>query len=76
MASPWDYVIHIFGFTSVAALSIYKLIQMYRHRNDPAKFQGFLNRNNVLFPEKIRRLMFDEKYNEKQGIGRANLRSK
>ena len=60
----------IFWLVVTAVLSIYKLVQIYRHRKDPAKREWFSNQTQV-FPEKMRRFVFDENYNEKHGIGRA-----
>jgi hypothetical protein len=65
-----NYIEVVFGLVLMAVLSVYKLVQIYRHRKDPAKRDLFLNQTQV-FPDKIRRWIVDENYNEKHGIGRA-----
>lgn len=55
----------------MAVLSIYKLVQIYRCRNDPVKGKRFLNETQV-YPEKMRRWMLDENYNEKRRMGRKS----
>jgi hypothetical protein len=47
-----------------AALSIYKLVMIYRSRNDPAKYEWYLNQT-AIFPERIMRFMQDAGYDEK-----------
>jgi hypothetical protein len=70
MGGTLNYIEVIFGLVVVAVLSVYKLVQIYRYRKDPAKREWFLNQTQV-FPDKIRRFVLDENYNEKHGIGRA-----
>jgi len=70
MGGTLDYITVILGLVVVAVLSGYKLVQIYRFRNNPTKREWFLNQTQV-FPEKIRRFVLDENYNEKHGIGRA-----
>ncbi len=64
------YIDAIFWLVVTAVLSVYKLVQIYRYRKDPAKREWYSNQTQV-FPEKIRRFVLDENYNEKHGIGRA-----
>lgn len=70
MVSTLDYVTVILLLVLTAVLSIYKLVQIYRYRNDPAKCEQLANTTQI-FPEKIRRWVFDENYNKKHGIGRT-----
>jgi hypothetical protein len=70
MVSIFDYVTLILILVLMAVLSIYKLVQIYSYRKDPVKRECFLNTTQV-YPEKIRRFLLDENYNEKHAIGRA-----
>lgn len=56
-----------------AALSIYKLVMIYRSRNDPAKYKWYLNQT-AIFPEKIMRFMQDAGYDEKHSGPEAATR--
>lgn len=71
MGGTANYIDVIFWLVVTAVLSVYKLVQIYRYRKDRAKREWFSNQTQV-FPEKIRRFVFDENYNEKHGIGRAS----
>lgn len=48
----------------LAVMSIYKLVMIYRSRNDPAIYEWYLNQTKV-FPENIRRFIEDAGYDEK-----------
>ena len=48
----------------IAGLSVYKLVMIYRSRNDPAKYRWYLNQSAVL-PEKIMRRTEDSSFDNK-----------
>lgn len=70
MVSILDHVTLILILVLMGVFSIYKLVGIYRHRNDPAKRGRFIN-NTEVYPPKISKWMVDARYNEKHGIGRA-----
>lgn len=58
-------LVWIFGWLILAAImSVYKLVMIYRSRNDPANYEWYLNQTKV-FPDKIRRFIEDAGYDEK-----------
>jgi hypothetical protein len=71
MVITLDQVTLLLILVLMAVLSVYKLFQIYRYRNDPVKRKRLLNTTQV-YPKKIKRWILDENYNEKHGIGRAS----
>lgn len=64
MSGPADLTYIFVMLVVVAAMSVYKLVMIYRSRNDAAKYEWYLNQTAV-FPEKIMRFMQDAGYDEK-----------
>lgn len=71
MVGALNIAVVILSLVLAVVLSIYKLVQIYRYRNDPVKRERLLNTTQV-YLEKIRRWILDENYNEKHGIGRGS----
>lgn len=59
MAKVLDVILIVIGFGVYAALSLYKLILLYRFRNDPAKREALVWTTQV-YPKRLTRFILDE----------------
>ena len=71
MVDTLDHVTVVLILVLMAVLSLYKLVLIYRYRNDPAKRNALFHTTEV-YPKRISRWMVDQNYNEKHGIGRTS----
>jgi hypothetical protein len=72
MVHTLDFIIVILSVVLTAVLSVYKLVQIYRYRKNPAILDRLINTTQV-FPKRIARWLVDENYNEKHGSGGGHL---
>lgn len=63
MAKFLDLVVVGLTIAGFVALLVYKLVLMYRYRDDPEKLEG-LAWTDQMFPKRIQRFMYDEDYDK------------
>jgi hypothetical protein len=59
MTKNIDLVLVVFSFVLIAVLSVYKLVQLFRYRNDPLKRRALISTSQV-YPEWLQRWMLGE----------------
>jgi len=59
MVKTLNLILIALGWGSLMAILLYKLVLMFRYRNDPEKLRGLVSVGQV-FPKRIKRFIFDE----------------
>jgi hypothetical protein len=67
MARIFDVVLIAISLGGCAAMTLYKLILMFRYRNDREKLEWLVWTNQV-FPKRLHRFMYDEVAGKAEGM--------
>ena len=59
MVKILNLILIALGWGSLMAILLYKLVLMFRHRNDPEKLRALVSVGQV-FPKRIKRFIYDE----------------
>ena len=59
MVKILNLILIALGWGSLMAILLYKLVLMFRHRNDPEKLRALISVGQV-FPKRIKRFIYDE----------------
>ena len=75
MARILDLILIVVSVAGFVALLLYKLVLMFRYRDDPAKLQALVWSDQV-FPKRLHRFIYDEDADKARKASVPNSRLK